>query len=158
METLCRLSYRGIRKKLAAKVSPHGATLPFLTIVAGVGFEPTKRIASDLQSGPFGRSGNPPILFPLSEAPDESTRGSRGDVNSRPLHVARCTFFGHSRTLVPLRQVIHYWRVAAIFWENSPAGSPLAFSRRRPRRSDSEGDHPWRTPASTSYPNTTARK
>ena len=36
-------------------------------MVEGVGFEPTKAEPSDLQSGPFGRSGTPPAQANLGE-------------------------------------------------------------------------------------------
>ncbi len=34
--------------------------LPWLKVVVGEGFEPSKSMTADLQSAPFGRSGTPP--------------------------------------------------------------------------------------------------
>ncbi len=62
METLCRLSYRGLN--IYANIS--------LKFVAGEGFEPPKRSATDLQSAPFGHSGNPPFCHsPYGKRPDK---------------------------------------------------------------------------------------
>ena len=72
METLCRLSYRGTAKNLsnlAVHAPDYGAVRSGekthaneeqMLSVAGAGFEPAKHEATDLQSVPFGRSGNPP--------------------------------------------------------------------------------------------------
>ena len=67
METLCRLSYRGNAEKPNSKrnhnaipVIENDITTSLYETVAGEGFEPPKHEASDLQSDPFGRSGNLP--------------------------------------------------------------------------------------------------
>ena len=69
METLCRLSYRGNAEKPnslpnreAIPVSENDITTSLYETVAGEGFEPPKHEASDLQSDPFGRSGNLPCV------------------------------------------------------------------------------------------------
>ena len=72
METLCLLSYRGNAGKLiptlAAEAIPEpekdltGVSRWNQRVVAGEGFEPPKHEASDLQSDPFGRSGNLPCV------------------------------------------------------------------------------------------------
>ena len=49
----CRLSNQPPQKM---KRAPHGA----LTLVGGGGFEPPKSLTTDLQSAPFGHSGNLP--------------------------------------------------------------------------------------------------
>ena len=53
-ETFCRRP-PAIRPASRGRIRPNPRTL-----VEGVGFEPTKAEPSDLQSGPFGRSGTPP--------------------------------------------------------------------------------------------------
>ena len=53
-ETVCRGS-PAFRPANRRRIRPDPRTL-----VEGVGFEPTKAEPSDLQSGPFGRSGTPP--------------------------------------------------------------------------------------------------
>src|SRR5690625_7315817 len=84
METLCRLSYRGgaDERTWSGRRERNRSHVPFLTFpvpgtpvspasgpgppdpgrpaVAGAGFEPAKHSAADVQSAPFGRSGNPP--------------------------------------------------------------------------------------------------
>ncbi len=42
--------------------------------MAGAGFEPAKALPPDLQSGPFGHSGIPPILTFASGAPQKTER------------------------------------------------------------------------------------
>ena len=67
METLCLLSYRGNAGKPISSPTAEAIPEPENDIttsleetVAGEGFEPPKHEASDLQSDPFGRSGNLP--------------------------------------------------------------------------------------------------
>ena len=70
METLCLLSYRGNAGKPISSPGTEaipependitGVTHWNQRVVAGEGFEPPKHEASDLQSDPFGRSGNLP--------------------------------------------------------------------------------------------------
>jgi hypothetical protein len=58
-------------------------TVAFLS-VGGEGFEPSKAVPPDLQSGPFDRSGNPPSHFPMLAHPT-----GRGRISNPRLQASR---------------------------------------------------------------------
>ena len=94
METLCRLSYQGnpvnltrllARRQFGGGPRCFGSHGP--SAVADEGFEPTKAMPADLQSAPFGHSGN----LPYNPANDVSHPRARTAYKATRPAPNRCT-------------------------------------------------------------------
>ena len=87
-ESLRLFVTRAVACRVAARVADRASVSPDIDSVGGAGFEPAKALPSDLQSDPFDRSGNPPLLVTRSPARIARQSSSRDASSSPRLTVA----------------------------------------------------------------------